>query len=465
MGDWISRSGPLYARLADAIADCVSHGLLGAERLPAERGLADHLGVSRGTVVGAYDALRARGVARSRRGSGTFLTASASARRTHEAPLLSKLVEEDHAPIDFSMAALQTPELLPDSRVSLRDALDHLPRHGYAPLGAAPLRAAIAGHLSSGAAGATEPRQVLVTNGGQGGISLLAAAMIKPGDRVLVEAPTYPGAIEIFSRAGARVEALERDHAGISREALEHALGAGPARLLYLVPTCQNPTGKTMSEGRRREVLRIARERRTVIVEDTAMAGLSLRQAPPDMCALSPEDVISVGSLSKCYWAGLRVGWIRAAPELIQRLGRLRASLDLGAPLLDQVAAAEIFRDFDRATEPVRRAARDRLALLAKELRAQLPDWQFEEPEGGWSVWVRLPHGEGERFAQLALRNGVAISTGAAMAPDDRFAGYLRLSAGGPPDEIIKGVALLARAWDRMIAQPDRGGEAITLPV
>ena len=465
MGDWTSRSGPLYARLADAIADCVSHGLLAAERLPAERELADHLGVSRGTVIGAYDALRARGLARSRRGSGTFLTASESSSRTHEAPLLSKLVEPDQAPINFSMAALQTPELLGDLRVSLHDALDHFPRHGYAPLGAALLRAAIAEHLSGGPAGPTEPRQVLVTNGGQGAISLLAAAMIKPGDRVLVEAPTYPGAIEIFSRAGARVEALERDHAGILREALEQALDAGPARLLYLVPTCQNPTGKTMSEGRRRKVLRIARERRTVIVEDTAMADLGRRPAPPHMCALSPEDVITIGSLSKCYWAGLRIGWIRAAPELIQRLGRLRASLDLGAPLLDQVAAAEIYRDFDRAIEPVRNAARDRLALLVQELRAQLPDWEFEEPEGGWSVWIRLPHGEGERFAQAALRNGVAIATGAAMAPDDRFASHVRLSAGGPPDEIVNGVALLARAWQRMIAQPDRSGEAITLPV
>jgi DNA-binding transcriptional MocR family regulator len=220
-----------------------------------------------------------------------------------------------------------------------------------------------------------------------------------------------------------------------------------------------------MSEGRRREVLRIARERRTVIVEDTAMADLSPRPAPPHMCALSPEDVITIGSLSKCYWAGLRLGWIRAAPELIQRLGRLRASLDLGAPLLDQVAAAEIYRDFDRVTEPVRSAARDRLALLVQELHAQLPDWEFEEPEGGWSVWVRLPHGEGERFAQFALRNGVAIATGAAMAPDDRFAGHVRLSAGGWPDEIVNGVSLLARAWQRMISQPDRSGEAITLPV
>jgi DNA-binding transcriptional MocR family regulator len=466
MGDWTSRSGPLYAKLADGIADCVSYGLLGAERLPAERELADHLGISRGTVVAAYDALRARGLARSLRGSGTFLVTSGTSARNHDARLFSKLVEPDQAPIDFSMAALQTPELLADTQASLLSSLHHFPRHGYAPLGSPALRAAIAAHLTGRRAGSTEARQILVTTGGQGAMSLLAAGLIKPGDRVLVEAPTYPGAIEIFSRAGARVEALERDHAGVSCEALEHALSTGPARLMYLVPSCHNPTGTTMSERRRHEVLRIAGERRLLLVEDTAMAELSAKPLPPDLCAISPDDVVSVGSLSKSYWAGLRVGWIRAAPELVQRLGRLRAVLDLGGPLLDQVAATTIFEDFDRFTAPVRAAAHERLALLIAELSEQLPEWEFDEPSGGWSVWVSLPRGSSaERFAQFALRHGVAVSTGSAMAPDDRFASHLRLSAGSSPQEIVQGVGLLAQAWAQMAASPDRGAEAISLPV
>jgi DNA-binding transcriptional MocR family regulator len=465
LGDWTARRGPLYARLADAIADCVSYGLLSAQRLPAERELAEHLGVSRGTVVAAYDALRVRGLARSRRGSGTFVSVSRPGAVKHEAPMFSKLMDPDQAPIDMSMAALRSPELLADAQVGLQDSIRLLPCHGYAPLGAYPLRAAIAEHLSARRGASTEPQQILVTCGGQGALSLIAAGLLRPGDRVLVEAPTYPGVIEVFSRAGARIETVERDHAGVLRDALEHALAAGPVRLLYLVPTCHNPTGTTMSEQRRHEVARIARERGVLTVEDTVMAELTSQSRLPDLAAISPEHVISIGSLSKCYWAGLRVGWIRAAPEIVQRLGRLRAAVDLGGPLLDQAMAMRIFGDFDRLTAPTRAAARERLAVLLEQLRRQLPDWELQEPRGGWSVWAAMPWGNADRFAQLALRHGVAVATGTAMAPDDRFSGHLRLSAGSPPQQIIHGVQLLAKAWHQMAAQPERSGEAIDIPV
>ncbi|HEY5317367.1 MAG TPA: PLP-dependent aminotransferase family protein [Solirubrobacteraceae bacterium] len=465
LGDWRSRKGPLYARLADAIADCVAYGLLGAQRLPAERELAEHLGVSRGTVIAAYDALRVRGLARSRRGSGTFLSVARSSAGSHEAPLFSKLMDPDQAPIDMSMAALRSPELLADARVSLRDAMRLFPCHGYAPLGAQALRVAIADHLCARRAGPTEPQQILVTAGGQGALSLIATGLLRPGDRVLVEAPTYPGAIEVFSRAGARIEALERDHAGVVRDRLEHALGAGPVRFLYLVPSCHNPTGTTMSEQRRREVLRIAGERGVLTIEDTAMSELTAQPLPPDLSAIAREQVISIGSLSKCYWAGIRVGWIRADPEIVQRLGRLRAAMDLGGPLLEQAMALTIFDDFDRLTAPTRSAAQERLGILVEQLREHLPDWNFDEPRGGWSVWAAMPWGDADRFAQLALRHGVAVATGGAMAPDDRFSGHLRLSAGSTPQQIVHGVQLLAQAWHQMANQADRDADAIDIPV
>lgn len=165
--------------------------------------MAEHLGVSDGTVIAAYDALRVRGLASSRRGSGTFLSVSRSGAGNHEAPMFSKLMDPDQAPIDMSMAALRSPELLADARVSLLDSMRLFPCHGYAPLGAHALRVAIAEHVSARRARPTEPQQILVTAGGQGAISLIAAGLLRPGDRVLVEAPTYPAAIEVFSRAGA----------------------------------------------------------------------------------------------------------------------------------------------------------------------------------------------------------------------------------------------------------------------
>ncbi|MDQ6778708.1 MAG: hypothetical protein M3071_21355 [Actinomycetota bacterium] len=117
------------------------------------------------------------------------------------------------------------------------------------------------------------------------------------------------------------------------------------------------------------------------------MSELTVQPLPPDLSAIAPERVISVGSLSKCYWAGLRVGWIRAAPEIVQRLGRLRAALDLGGPLLEQAMALTIFGDFDRLTTPTRSAAQERLAVLVEQLRLHLPDWEFDEPRG-WLVGV-----------------------------------------------------------------------------
>lgn len=282
---------------------------------------------------------------------------------------------------------------------------------------------------------------------------------------MLVEAPTYPGAIEVFARAGARIEALERDHAGVLCDRLEHALSLGPVRLLYLVPSCHNPTGTTMSERRRHEVVRIAQAHRVLTIEDTTMSELTSQPLPPDLSAISEEHVVSIGSLSKCYWAALRVGWIRASPEIVQRLGRLRAAIDLGGPLLEQAMAMTIFGDFDRLTAPTRAAAEERLAVLVAQLRRHLPEWDFREPSGGWSVWAAMPWGNADRFAQLALRHGVAVTTGSATAPDDRFSGHLRLSAGCPPSQIAQGVQLLAEAWRQMAAEQDRGADAIAIPV
>jgi len=290
--------------MANAVCDALAHGLIATGvRLPAERLLAAHLGVSRGTVVSAYEVLRARGRGQTRRGSGTYTVTSVRGAMIRPAPLLSRLVEERQAPIDLAIGALQARDRLPQVAVSLADAAELLPAHGYAPLGAPALRQAIAEHLTERRGVRTRADQVVVTNGGQGALSLIAAALVRSGDRVLVEAPTYPGAIEVFSRAGARVEGVDRDHAGILPHGLERALTSRPARLLYLVPTCHNPTGGVMSEARRHEILRIAAAWRVPVIDDAVMADLLLDgPAPPDLAAIDGEGVLSVGSLSKSIW-------------------------------------------------------------------------------------------------------------------------------------------------------------------
>jgi DNA-binding transcriptional MocR family regulator len=457
LGDWTARTGPLYYKLAEALNDAATHGLLPAgARLPSERLLAEQLAVSRGTVVAAYEALCARGAAQTRRNSGTYLVRSAArGPAVHGAPLFSRLVDGHHVPIDFSIGAIQRPDALPNLSIDFASAARLMPAHGYAPLGAPDLRAAIAEHLTRRRGVHTQPDQVVVTAGGQGALSLIAAAFVRPGDRVLVEAPTYPGAIEVFSRAGAQVEGIDRDGAGPIPDSLKRLLASRPARLVYLVPTCHNPTGSVMSEVRRRDILGIAASARVPVIDDTVLADLLFEGGPPpDLAALDSDNVLSVGSLSKCFWGGVRIGWIRAPAETVLRLGRIRAALDFGNSAVSQAIALSILEAFDDVTARARARAAEHVAVLADELAAKIPDWKFAMPRGGLSLWVALPHGSGDQFAQLALRHGVAVSPGESAAPGERFAAHLRLSAGPAPQIIREGVDLLAQAWSDMSLRP-----------
>jgi DNA-binding transcriptional MocR family regulator len=265
--------------------------LAAGTRLPAERLLAAHLGLSRGTVVAAYESLRARAAVETRRSSGTYLCTELPSHAILAAPLLSRLIDEHQAPIDLSIGALQTRDCLPKISLTLSSAASLLPAHGYAPLGAPALRQRIAEHLTERRGVRTRADQIIVTGGGQGALTLIAAALLRPGDRVLVEAPTYPGAIEVFSRAGVEVEGIDRDHAGLVPQSLNHALSSRPARLLYLVPTCHNPTGSVMSEARRHEILRIAAAWRVPVIDDTVMADLLFDPpAPPDLAAIDSDN-------------------------------------------------------------------------------------------------------------------------------------------------------------------------------
>lgn len=459
LADWTRRSGPTYLRLADALADAIAQGHLGlGSRLPSERALAHHLHVARGTVVAAYEALRARGIVHTRRGSGTVVESRAVKARAHRAPLLSRLVDGHKVRIDMAIGALMlSPSELgdiADISVSMKAAARLAPAHGYAPLGLAQLRVIVAERFCAKGI-PTGPEQILITTGGQNALSLLAATLISANERVITESPTYPAAIEAFIRAGARVDGVERDHAGPIVSRFEEVVARGSARMIYVVPTCHNPTGGIMSEGRRLALLRIARERHVLVVEDTVLEDLALeRRPPPSLAALDPERVITIGSLSKTVWGGLRVGWIRASSETILRLGRVRASYDLGSPLFEQAAALRILEHYEEIVARRRQLVRARIDTLSVQLRSRLPEWSFADPHGGLSVWARLPRFSADTFAQLALRRGVAIAPGRTAAPGEDFLSHIRLSAGPAPELLEEGVARLAEAWEQLQSAP-----------
>jgi DNA-binding transcriptional MocR family regulator len=467
IGAWTSRSGPRYLRLAEAIGDLIARESTPPGcRLPAERELADLLEVSRGTVVAAYGALAERGTVVRRQGSGTRVAGDAAAPPAaprHVYAQLGRFLGAPAPQIDLAFGAPYVDDIVWQLQARAADVMRAgAPSHGYAPLGLPALREGIAYRLTATGT-PTEPDDVMVTSGAQGALALLTSLLVRPGDRVVVEAPTYPGAVELFSRAGASIVALPRDHAGPRADDLRHALSGMGAAFVFLIPTCHNPTGSVMHEQRRRELLRVCREHDVTVIEDLTTAELVFDgESPPTLSALDGgERVISVGSFSKVLWGGLRVGWVRAPRGFVLRLGRLKAARDLGSGLLDQAAVVGALADIDAIVAQRRATAQQRHDHLRRELAQRLPEWEIGPARGGYSLWVRLPSGTGDELAAAAMTRGVAVASGSNSAPEDRFLDHVRLCYPAPPELLTEAAVRLEAAWRTMTGE--RAGAALSV--
>jgi DNA-binding transcriptional MocR family regulator len=459
--------GPLYRRLAQAIADAAERGDLepGAP-LPAERQLAQALGVSRTTAVAAYAELQDRGVIERRRGSGTRLALPAGGERPAHVPLgrigrnavVRSLIEGAGDALDLTAAALPINPVM-DSELlagAVRDLAD--PRHGlgYHPLGLPALRVALAAHIS-GWGLPTRPEQVLVTAGAQQATALVAALHLRAGDAAVVEEATYVGSVDAVSATGARIAGAPIDDAGVLPDGLEAVVRRERARLVYLVATHHNPAGTTLTAARRRAVARMARRLGVVVVEDCTHADLALAGTPPPPIASYDPDtpVITVGSLSKLLWGGLRLGFIRASEDVVGRLGRLKTASDHGTSVPSQAIAAAALEQAEAARAHRLVEVADGLALLESLLAEHLPDWTYRRPDGGLSLWPRLPHGDADQLAQVALRHGVAIVPGPTCSPDGGQRDRVRLPLVREPALMAAAIERLAAAW-KVLERPRR---------
>jgi DNA-binding transcriptional MocR family regulator len=470
IGAWASRPGPRYLRLADAIDDLVARESTAPGcRLPAERELAALLEVSRGTVVAAYSALAERGTVVRRQGSGTRVAGeppAAPAAPRHVYAQLGRFLGAPAPQIDLAFGAPYVDDVVWQLQGRVADVMRAgAPSHGYAPLGLPALRDGIAQRLTA-AGTPSDAEHVLVTSGAQGALALLTSMLVRPGDRVVVEAPTYPGAVELFSRAGASIVALPRDHAGPRPDDLRHALSAMGAAFVFLIPTCHNPTGSIMHEQRRRELLRVCREHGVTVIEDLTTADVVFDgESPPTLGALDGgENVIVVGSFSKILWGGVRVGWIRAPRGAILRLGRLKAASDLGSGLLDQAAVVAAFDDLEAIIAQRRQMARERHDHLRRELAQRLPEWEIGPTRGGYSLWARLPTGTGDELAAAAMTRGVAIASGSNSAPEDRFLDHVRLCYPAPPELLTEAAIRLEDAWRSLHSTTTAAPRAAAVP-
>jgi DNA-binding transcriptional MocR family regulator len=434
--------GPRYAGLARRIRDLVTAGSLPVgSRLPAERELAGELDVSRVTVASAYRVLREEGFASTRHGSGT-VTELPSAGSTWGPPSVEPGV------LDLAHAAPEAaPELLPAYQQALAELPAQLGGHGYAASGLPALREAIADRFTARGL-PTGPEQVVVTAGVGDATAVVLETLLQPGDRVLVEHPTYPGVLGMVSAAGGRCTPVPVDAA--EPDALVHAahLAARQSspRLAFLMPDFSNPTGARLSAAGRRRLSATLWQQGMLAVVDEVAAELHLdgEPAPPYAAGLPDTATVTVGGLSKAVWGGLRIGWLRTEAALAGQLAATLGRRQLSVGMLDQLAATHLVRRLDDVLEQRRAQLRERRDVLLDELSRRLPDWSVQRPEGGLSLWCRLPAGiSSVALAAAAAPRGLVLAEGRAFGTGHAFDDHLRLPYTRPPAELRTAVGML----------------------
>jgi DNA-binding transcriptional MocR family regulator len=447
LGRWSSGRGPLHVLLAARLRRLIDEGELApGEPLPPDRALALALAVGRSTVVGAYDLLRQDGRIIRRQGSGTRVagTEPAGPRQTTSAPMFLYLLEPGDDVIPLACAAPDTPPPeVAEAYADVAAALAHTAGDiGYYPAGHPALRRAIADRYT-GRGIRTGPEQIVVTNGGQQALSLLGRALLAAGDRVLVEGPTYPGALEAFREQAAVPCSLPVGLAGLGA-----ATRGQRAAMAYVISTFHNPTGSVLSPLARHALVQAAAEAGVPLVDDEVLSDLGFpgTEVPPPLASYD-AGVISVGSLSKSIWGGQRIGWVRAAEPLIARLSRLLAVYDLGGNVPAQLAAAKLVPQLDALSQRQAAGRQARHDHLRAELADRLPDWDAPPVPGGQTLWVRLPYGDGTSFAQTALRHRVAVLPGSGLDASGQCQDHVRLHFVAPADVLTEAIRRLAEAW------------------
>lgn len=480
----LRRKQPLHRQIFDQVVARIEAGVFPAGyKLPPSRVLAGELGAHRNTVARAYAELEASGFVTSNVGRGTFVQrpspamsrAAASVSAPARMPWTSiassaargeavARIERKHAqpvPVGpvINLARMQPDASLVPSDLLQRCLTRAISAHGgrafsYAPPeGLLRLREQIAADLAARGVPA-ETHDVIVTAGSQQGLDLVARSLIDPGDTVLIEPTTYPGAIEVFALAGARLLPVPVDGQGPDVSALERVVGPS-VKALYLMPHAHNPTGRMIPVERRRALIAWSRAAGIPIVEDDYAAGLALddRAEPPHLRALS-GDVIHISTFSKRLAPALRIGYVVTPRPLRPSFTALKRIVDLGGSQILQHGLAEFMeRGYLRAhNERMRHEYRERRDVLHTALRKSLPaqmTWQV--PAHGLVLWLPLPSGvDVHEVHEQAIRRGVLVNSGAPWCVGEDHEPALRLTFCAEPSDRL---AEAARRLGKIIKQ------------
>jgi DNA-binding transcriptional MocR family regulator len=488
---------PLYIQVRDQIRALVHTGELRVgDRIPASRELAAHLGVHRTTVANAYAELESEGLIQGHVGRGTFVLAHTNGGAITPPPpatrngsvrwetlfadergeeVLSRLMPAvPRNAISFAAAK-------PDAQFFLLEEFRNccnavLKSEGARILqigssdGYAPLKESLRSVLRDDGVTARDD-QLLVTSGCQQSLDLLCKAFLRPGDSVILENPAYPGAMAIF--AGARVHCLavpvhgsmtRQGFAGLDVEALEIALLQNRVKLIVLTPDFQNPTGTSLPLAARRRVLEVAGKHQVPVVEDHIYARLRFRASRlPSLKALDRHGiVIQIDSFSKVAFPGLRVGWVVAPENVIERLRLVKQATDLHTDQLAQAALAEFTRRglLARHLTRMRKVYCDRMEAMTEALERHMPDGTtWTRPEGGMCLWVSLPPGMDASELLLHVRErGVLFAPGRYFYFQNPVPNTLRLAFSSQDEkQTARGVHILGEVLRAELRKRQRG--------
>ncbi|WP_404477909.1 PLP-dependent aminotransferase family protein [Novosphingobium sp. BL-52-GroH] len=453
LGSWRGSAGggAAYRQLARALRLLILDGRIGlGVRIGGERDLAQALGVSRTTVSAAFDLLRDEGYLVSRQGSGsvTRLPAAGHGRTPGAGDAAEDDAEAGPDVVDWTKAVLPAPQTVWHA---YEQALGQMPAFlsgfGYEVFGIPRLRSAIADDYTARGC-PTTPDQIFVTSGAQQGLSLLLHLFSGPGDRIVVDHPTYHNAIAAILGHSCVPVPVGLPDTGWDIEAIHAAFRQTGPRLAYIIADFHNPTGRLMDSETRTALVRAARATHTPLVIDETMAAIALDvTAPPPVAAHDPhgDTVISIGSASKCFWGGLRVGWIRADPQTIVALSRIRATLDMATPIMEQLAVAALL-DGRLAGYDAGITIRGRRDHLVARLADALPHWRVPIPPGGFMLWAEMPRPEASALTAMAQGLSLRMTPGPRFGVNGAFERFVRLPFTLPEAELDRAVDRLAMA-------------------
>lgn len=485
---------PLYLQIANLLkGKIISHALPAGAKLPPERELAALFGVSRTTSINAYRCLEQQGLVETKAGSGTYVAGLPVSRDnalpgvpwhqlftpTPQSPLssiLRELVDTNLDPGNISLAtgmpdpALYPVKLLQEIFANGKDGankadLGHIPTEGYGPL-----RLSVA-ELLAGKGIRLPMENIMITAGSQQGLYLISKVLLEPGDYVLVESPTFVGAHQVFQASGARV--LSLPVAGAFPFALlEDYLIRYRPKLLYMIPTYHNPTGRVLPENQRRELLQLAARHRLVILEDDPYSDLYYGAEPPPSLKATDNygGVVYLSTFSKILFPGLRIGYVAAHPALINRLALEKQYIDLHSNNLAQILLCRLLEQgyLPAHLELVRGEYKKRRDALAQALRHFCrQELTFDIPEGGFYLWCRIqaPVLSG-RLLHEAAKAGISFVPGEAFYSTPDGEREMRLCFTTHPAHLLSEAARrLSEVLDKITRTGKRKETPFVMPV